>query len=262
MISRRAYAQEIKSLRVGIANQLPYAFFEDGKLIGQSPEVLRAALRGTSVENIEGVVSEFSSLIPSLLANRIDVVCTGLFVRPERCKVVAFGNPDSMSRAGLLVQAGNPHGVTGLDDIKNKGLRLSFIRGSVEEAHLREAGFPESQWLILPDVSTLIAAVKAGRTDVGFLSLVMLGGALQRMNEPAVEMIQNFKPAAGANRPRVDYCAMGFRPADNALREMYNAGLAKIVASGELAEINAKWGLPKALSPTTETPLIDALCTG
>jgi polar amino acid transport system substrate-binding protein len=55
---------------------------------------------------------------------------------------------------------------------------------------------------------------------------------------------------------------MGFRKEDVALREAYNAGLAKLLASGELAAINKKYGLPEALSPNASTPSTEELCKG
>lgn len=256
----RATAAVPKVLRVGMSNQLPYAYFENGELTGQSPDVLRAALRESGME-FQGVVSEFGGLIPSLVAGRIDVICTGLWMRPERCKVIAYGNPDSLSRYGLLVKAGNPHGVQGVDDIVSKKLSVAFLRGSVEADKLKAAGVPESQFLALPDMTALVAAVEAGRADAGSNDLIMLTSATANIGEGKVEIISDPKLPAGASSD-VDYVAMGFRQSDNDLRELYNSGLAKLIASGELVEINKKWGIPEVLTPKSDTPLAETICQG
>lgn len=106
----------------------------------------------------------------------------------------------------------------------------------------------------------MIAAIKGGRADVAVGSAVIFGPTLQKMNEPGVELRTDFAPPEVAGHPAVEYAAMGFRKSDAALREMYNAGLARLVVSGELASINEKWGLPRALTPTAELPPSERLC--
>ncbi len=250
------------TLRVGMSNQLPYAFLDDkGVLTGQSPDVLRAALKDAGVEKVEGTLTEFGALIPGLVAKRFDVICTGLFIRPKRCELIAYGNPDSVSREGLVVTAGNPHGLKSLADIaKSDSLKVGFVRGSVDEAYVKEAGIPDSRWVVLPDVPTLIAALKGGRADAVLSSLVILAATLDTMKDDSVALVDGFVDPTQDGKPAVDYAAMGFRREDTALREAYNKGLAKLVASSEIVEINKKWGLPAALSPTADTPSSDVLC--
>jgi polar amino acid transport system substrate-binding protein len=250
------------TLRVGMSNQLPYAFLDEaGVLTGQSPDVLRAALKDAGVEKIEGVLTEFGALIPGLIAKRFDIICTGLFIRPQRCELIAYGNPDSISRDGLVVVAGNPHGLKSLADIaKSDSLKIGFVRGSVDEAYVTEAGIPDSRWVVLPDVPTLIAALRGGRADAVVSSLVILAATLDKMKDDSVGLVEDFVDPTQNGKPAVDYAAMGFRKEDDPLREAYNKGLAKLVASGEIVEINKKWGLPAPLSPTADTPSSDVLC--
>ncbi|MCB1486314.1 MAG: ectoine/hydroxyectoine ABC transporter substrate-binding protein EhuB [Bauldia sp.] len=250
------------TLNVGMSNQLPYAFLDEaGVLTGQSPDVLRAALKDAGVEKVEGTLTEFGALIPGLIAKRFDIICTGLFIRPQRCELIAYGNPDSISREGLVVPAGNPNGLKSLADIaKSDSLTIGFVRGSVDEAYVTEAGIPDSRWVVLPDVPTLIAALKGGRADAVISSLVILAATLDTMKDDAVELVEGFVDPTQDGKPAVDYAAMGFRKEDTALVDAYNKGLAKLVASGEIVEINKKWGLPAALSPTADTPTSDVLC--
>jgi polar amino acid transport system substrate-binding protein len=251
-----------KTLRVGMSNQLPYAFLDEaGNLTGQSPDVLRAALRDAGIEKIEATLTEFGALIPGLVAGRFDVICTGLFVRPQRCEAIAFANPDSLSREGFVVAAGNPHKLKSLDDVaKSDTLKVGFVRGSVDEAYVKAAGIPEARWVALPDVPTLFAAIKGGRVDAVISSLVIIAATLDTMKDPALELVTDFVDPVVDGKAAIDYAAMGFRKEDTALLAAYNAGLAKLVASGEIIEINQKWGLPAALSPNAETPSIETLC--
>jgi polar amino acid transport system substrate-binding protein len=260
-ISSGESAEIPRELRVGMSNQLPYAFLDDkGALTGQSPDVLRAALAG-SVDKIDGVLADFGALIPGLLAKRFDVICTGLFVRPKRCELLAYGNPDSLSRESLVVKRGNPLKLHSLDDIKSQpNVRVAILRGGVEEGYLKSYGIPEAQWVVLPDIVPTFAAIKSNRAEVAFNSLVIILPTLKSMNDPDLELVEDFADPVVNGKPAIDYAAMGFRKEDSSLRTTYNAGLAKLVASGELAKINAKYGLPASLTPNASTPQVEELC--
>jgi len=260
----RGLAQETlpTTLRVGMSNQLPYAFLDEaGVLTGQSPDVLRAAMRNAGVENLEATLTEFGALIPGLAARRFDVICTGLFIRPARCELVAFANPDSLSRDGLVVTAGNPLNLKSLDDVAaNSAVRIGFVRGSVDEGYVEAAGIAEANRVALPDVPTLLSALKGGRIDAVLSSLVIIASTLAAMNDDSLVMVEDFVDPVVDGVPAIDYAAMAFHKDDTALLAAYNAGLAELVASGELAEINAKWGLPAALTPTAETATTAQIC--
>jgi polar amino acid transport system substrate-binding protein len=249
-------------LRVGLANQLPYAYLDsNSQLIGQSPDVLRAALRDRGVTRIDPVLAEFAALIPGLIAKRFDIICTGLFLKPQRCQVIAFGNPDSLSREGMLVKTGNPKNIHGLADVAaNENVTVTVLRASVDVNYAKEANIPDARVLILPDLGDTFAAVKSGRADVVFASQLVLSSMLQKMNDPALELVEKFIDPLSNGKPVVDYAAMGFRKEDKMLRDAYNKGLGNLVASGEIISINKKWGLPDMLSPTTSTPTADQLC--
>src|SRR5690606_1898152 len=59
--------QKIKDqgyIRIGFANEAPYGYATpDGKLTGESPEVARAILEKMGITEIDGVLTEFGSLI-------------------------------------------------------------------------------------------------------------------------------------------------------------------------------------------------------
>ncbi len=259
----RAGAASLPStLRVGLSNQLPYAFLDEkGVLTGQSPDVLRAALKGSGIQDFQATVAEFGALLPGLIAKRFDVICTGLFIRPPHCQLIAYGNPDSMSRESMVVKTGNPLKLHSLADVKaNPDVKIAILRGGVEENYLKAAGIPESQWVVLPDIVPLLAAVQGGRADVAFCVLTILAPTLEKMSGSGLEFAKDFVDPVVDGKPAIEYAAMGFRKEDDALRTAYNEGLAKLVASGELAAINRKYGLPDALTPTAETPTSDVLC--
>lgn len=62
-------------IRVGFANEAPYGFADSsGKLTGEAAEVARKVFAKLGVPEIQGVLTEFGSLIPGLQAGRFDDV--------------------------------------------------------------------------------------------------------------------------------------------------------------------------------------------
>src|SRR5512142_2320672 len=54
-------------IRIGFANEAPYGYATpDGKLTGEAPEVAKAVLAKMGINEVDGVLTEFGSLIPGL----------------------------------------------------------------------------------------------------------------------------------------------------------------------------------------------------
>src|SRR3546814_15285441 len=87
-------AREAGFIRIGFANEAPYGFATpDGKLTGEAPEVAKAVLKKMGINEVDGVLTEFGSLIPGLKAGRFDIIAAGMFITPARCNEVAFSEP-------------------------------------------------------------------------------------------------------------------------------------------------------------------------
>src|SRR4051794_35676063 len=58
-------------VRIGFANEAPFGYATpDGKLTGEAPEVAKAVLAKMGIPQVDGVLTEFGSLIPGLKARR------------------------------------------------------------------------------------------------------------------------------------------------------------------------------------------------
>jgi polar amino acid transport system substrate-binding protein len=109
-------------VRVGFANEAPFAFIDtsSGRLTGEAPEIARVVFSRLGVGEIEGVLTEFASLIPGLKAGRFDVIAAGMYVTPERCREVAFSQPTYAVGEAFLVAAGNPLQLHGYEDVRDR----------------------------------------------------------------------------------------------------------------------------------------------
>jgi polar amino acid transport system substrate-binding protein len=59
------------TIRVGFANEAPYAYLDtaENRLTGEAPEIIRHVMASLGVTEVEGVLTEFGSLIPGLQAD-------------------------------------------------------------------------------------------------------------------------------------------------------------------------------------------------
>ncbi len=81
-------------IRIGFANEAPYGYATpSGELTGEAPAVAKEIFSRLGIENVEGVLTEFGSLIPGLRAGRFDVIAAGMFIPPERCAQIQFSEP-------------------------------------------------------------------------------------------------------------------------------------------------------------------------
>ena len=72
----------------------PYGFtLQDGTLAGEAPSILQHVLSQLGVKEVEGVITEFGSLIPGIQAKRFDVIAAGMFILPKRCQQIVFSEP-------------------------------------------------------------------------------------------------------------------------------------------------------------------------
>jgi polar amino acid transport system substrate-binding protein len=163
-------------IRVGFANEAPYGFATpDGKLTGESPEVVKAILNKMGIAQVDGVLTEFGSLIPGLQAGRFDIIAAGMFVNPKRCEQISFSEPTYGIGQAFLVVSGNPKAIKDYGSIAaNKDLKLAVMAGAVEAGYAKESGVEEGQLVILPDQSSLVKAVQANRADAAALTALSI----------------------------------------------------------------------------------------
>ena len=152
-------AKEAGYIRVGFANEAPFGFATpDGKLTGEAPEVAKAVLARMGIEEVDGVLTEFGSLIPGLKAGRFDIIAAGMFVNPARCQEIAFSEPSYGIGQAMLVPEGNPKGIADYSSFaENDGLKLAVMAGAVEAGYAQEAGVGLGQLVTLPDQASLVA---------------------------------------------------------------------------------------------------------
>jgi polar amino acid transport system substrate-binding protein len=244
-------------IRAGFANEAPYGFATpDGKLTGESPEVVKAVMAKIGIPQVDGVLTEFGSLIPGLEAGRFDVIAAGMFITPKRCKQVQFSEPTYGIGQAFLVPKGNPKGIKDYSTIAgNKDLKLAVMSGAIEATYAKDSGIEQSQLVILPDQSSLVKAVQAGRADAAALTALSIADMASK-NE-GVESTPPFGTVAG--KSVVGHGGIAFRKEDKDLYEAFDAELKKFIGSPEHIALVTPFGFGKGFLPTKTT---EELCAG
>ena len=245
-------AKRDKTIRVGFANESPYAFASpEGKLIGLMPDVIQYIMADLGVPSMEGVLTEFGGLIPGLLAGRFDILGAGLYVTPVRCQQVAPSDPQYMITEAIAVKKGNPKNLHSYTDVaKDANANIGTLAGSINAQYLADAGVPGSRVILLPDLPSAIAALQGGRVDGVTMSIISIQDTLKKTNDPNLEIASPFQdPVDKTGKPIRGFGASWFRKQDSDLLAAYNAKLAAIKAGGKLLDLMAPYGFTKAQVP-------------
>ncbi|GIP17146.1 ectoine/hydroxyectoine ABC transporter substrate-binding protein EhuB [Paenibacillus montaniterrae] len=244
-------------ITVGFANEMPYAYATpDGKLTGASVEVARKVLTNLGIEQMDGVLTEFGSLIPGLQAQRFDLITAGMFITKERAEQVDFANPEYSIGEAIAVKKGNPLNIHSYEDIKNNpDVKVAVMVGVIEVNYLKSVGVQESQIVTVPDQPSAISALQSGRADVITMTGPSLQAVLDSAKDSEIERVMDFEqPIVDGNSVR-GYGAAVFRQEDDEFREAFNQELQKLQESGELLDILMSFGFTEQELPgdmTTE----------
>ncbi|UJA08435.1 ectoine/hydroxyectoine ABC transporter substrate-binding protein EhuB [Streptomyces collinus] len=231
-------------VRLGIAGEIPFGYIDrDGRLTGEAPELAKTVFKRLGVARVQPVPTEFGSLIPGLNSQQFDVVAAGMYVNAERCRQVIFADPDYRMLDAFIVRKGNPKGLHSYRDVVAKKAKFATGTGYAEIQYAVDAGYKESDILIVPDQVAGLNAVEAGRVDV-FAGTALTVREVARRSGKA-EATKPFAPLV-KGKPHVDGGAFAFRPTETRLRDAFNVELRKLKKSGELFRILRPFGFTEA----------------
>lgn len=231
------------SIRIGYANETPFAYTEtDGRVTGESPEIAKIIFEGMGIKKVDGVLTEWGSLIPGLRAGRFDVIAAGMYITPARCKQVLFTDPHYALPDTLLVASGNPKKLHSYADVaKDPTVKLAIMAGTVNLAYARDSGVKDEQILQVPDTTAQLQAVRAGRADAAVGTQLTMKGLAAKGGEK-VEAVSSFTD----DPSHTGYGALAFRPEDKDLRDAVNAELQKWLGSEEHLKTVEPFGFDRA----------------
>lgn len=227
----------------------PFAATINGQPVGSDIEVAMAVLSRLGIDQVELRKVEFSDLLPGVAAGRW-TMNTGLFVTPERGRVVTFSNPIWALVDGMIVRARNPKHIDSYVSAAATDARLGVVRNTVQVDAARAAGVPSERIVEFAAQEEIIAAIREGRVDAYANTALGHRGLLASLNDPDLALAEPFQPPLENGKVKAGFGAFSFNKSNTAFIGRFNAELAKFLGSAEHRGLLAKYGFgPDEIAP-------------
>jgi polar amino acid transport system substrate-binding protein len=174
----------------------------------------------------------FSALIPSLTTKKIDIISAGMLKTPAREQIVDFSEPVYNYGEGLIVRADDKTQYKSMDDLKGEVVGAQVGTAFVDALNKRGI-FKEVR--TYDSVADIMRDVALGRIKAGFGDRPIVAYQLQKNPNPQLRLVDGYKPEV------VGQVCFVVRKGDRETLDKLNAGIRKIKADGELAQIVKKW---------------------
>lgn len=215
----------------GVDGLLPYSS-SDPSIPGFEVEIARSMAAGIGAE-AEYVWVTWDALIPALTSKRCDAIINGLFITPEREKIIAFSDPYYASGETILVRKDNSE-VHGLADLRGK--RVGVLAGSVTVAHMSEKDMGIAE--VYPDQNTIILELNNGRIDAAYLEAPSAAWVIEKDPTLNIKIVEEFVPEERFN------AGVGIRQEDEGLRLAFNEVIARQRSDGAIKDILNGYRIP------------------
>ena len=230
-----AKAQE-QVLKVGSTpTGIPFTFLDtktntiEGVMVDLIKEIATDA--GFKVD-VEGM--QFSTLIPSLTANKIDIIAAAMYITAPRKEVIDFSGPVYTYGEGLIVPKSDSKDYKEFADLK--GEAVGAQKGTAYVEPLQKSGL-FSEVKIYDSIPAILADVNTGRLKAGFADKPILAYNIKQGLFPEVRLVNSYVSTITGS------VGIGVRKSDPDLLAKINTALDQITRDGRLKTILDKWGL-------------------
>jgi polar amino acid transport system substrate-binding protein len=227
---------EDKVFKVGATpTGIPFTFLDTktNTIQGVMVDLIEAIAKdaGFKVE-IEGMT--FSTLIPSLTANKIDIISAAMYITPARKEVIDFSGPVYTYGEGLIVPKSDTKDYKEFADLK--GEAVGAQKGTAYVEPLQKTGL-FSDVKIYDNIPAILADVNTGRLKAGFADKPILAYNIKQGTFPDVRLVNAYVSTITGS------LGIGVRKGDGELLAKIDASLEKLKKDGTVEKILAKWGL-------------------
>lgn len=222
-----------KSEKYIIATDVTYAPFEfeqNGKYVGIDIELLEAVAKAEGF-TYELKPMDFSGIIPGVQANQLDGAIAGISITDERKQSVDYS--DEYFDSGVAIVAKADSTLTGESDLQGKtfAVKKGTAGATYAESILAKYG---AKIIYFNDTPSMFQAVTSGNADVCFEDYPVAMYKFNTETNPELKVI-------GDKVTSTPYGFIVKKGANAELLAKFNAGLAKVKASGEYDAIIAKY---------------------
>jgi polar amino acid transport system substrate-binding protein len=225
------------------SEQIRFAFLEeppfcyrtaDGAVTGADVELARHVLQEVGVGSITFIETEFAELIPGLSDGQWDMT-TGLFITPERQRLVDFSQPIWALPDGLIVPSANPLKIDGYVSIARACARLGVVKDQVQHRTALDLGISERKIEIFRTYGEATEAVLSNEIDA-FASVAMAHRGYLMLNSVPLMVVEVPEPEKVADKG-----AFAFAKSQSRLRSEFDRALASFMKTSGYKELMAQF---------------------
>jgi polar amino acid transport system substrate-binding protein len=230
------------SVRIGIANEIPYGYEDDnGEATGEAPEVAKAILADLGITEVDATVVDFGALIPGLQAGEYDMIAAGMFITSERAQEIIFSDPDYCGATAFAVPEGNPDGLTDFQSVVDAGIDLGVLSGAVEEGYALDSGVPDGNVIRFGETAQAFEALSGGR--IAAVALTDVTVATQVAGLEGFESSEPFIPVVNGEE---QLGCGGFGFVEQEFRDIFNDKLKEFQDQNQILPIVEEFGFSEA----------------
>lgn len=225
-----------ETLRVGSTpTSVPFTFLnpKTNKVEGVMSDVIAEIAKEAGFE-IDVQAMPFSSLIPALTANKIDIIAAAMFATPARAEIADFTDTVYSYGETLFVSKTDTTAYKTFADLKGEAVGAQigtvYVNGLKEKGEFSEVKAYDS----IPDI---MADVNARRIKAGFGDYPVVAYQLANGNFGNTQIVKAYEPSM------VGSISIATRKGNPELVAKMNKALEAIKSDGRLDGILKKWGL-------------------
>lgn len=232
-----AAAASAETVRIGIATEAypPFATPDpSGNYTGWEIDFVNAVCAEAKLD-CEFVATSWDGIIPSLTAEKIDVIAASMSINEERLKVIDFSNKYYLTGASILAGKGSdvaptPEGVA--------GKKIGVQSGSIHQAYALKY-FPDAEVREYQTQDEANQDLFAGRIDGTLADVLILTEYLKSAEGELCCEDKGF--VAEDEAIHGQGVGFGLRQGSDELKATLNAAITAVRANGTYDEITAKY---------------------
>jgi polar amino acid transport system substrate-binding protein len=214
----------------------PFEFFEEGTENADGVDIdLAEAIAEKLGVDVEFQNTAFDGIIPSLQSEDFDVIMSAMTITDERSEQIDFV-PYITVGTGIVVPAGNPDGIAGLEDLCGMSVAVQVATIQIDILEAQNAECDEPITINVFDTNPLaVEDLRTGGSDANFSDYPVAAEDAE-ISEGALEVVDT--------QIEPEPYGIGVRKESTELKAVIEEALAAIQADGTYASILEEWNLP------------------
>jgi octopine/nopaline transport system substrate-binding protein len=239
-----ATAATAATLKIGTEGGYPPWSMVDahGKVAGFDADVGHALCKKLGMK-CRFVVQAFDSLIPSLQADRFDLIISGLSVTAERAKVIAFSVPYATEDSAFVLPAGSPL-LTAPDQaalLKGLAGKTVGVQGGTTQGAFLQKHAPGLTLKTYETQDQMPIDLSAGRLDATFSEVTPQSQFLKTEGKGKFAMANVVIKSSADPAILGQGIGVGINLKNTALKQKVDTALCQLIQDGTLKQSSEKW---------------------